>query len=563
MYYKKILSLDELVGDEGILRLPPYIFEEFVEDDERREIIYRAVDALKSGGRVILYGPAGTGKTALMAIILREMINEGYQIGQIIDGTIVSRSHEEEGIVLFYDDIPRMSRNTLKSIIDTNARMIISTARIEEMDTLSRKLGGDPTQYFDMMEINPMSEIYLREILTRYAIREGIRVNVDAVDIVVMKAQGLPVYIWQVIRDLKINKRLVLDEGFASRIPEGMLDYVDDILWRIMGDSEERKEILLTLLILADLPEYKAHQDLFNAIFAESKKAIYGREFTIKEILLSDMLDKICRYLARTYDYSFKLPHDAWRDVLIGKSRGLMSGEISRINSAFPKQERMKILKNAIERTYKEIITKIEDVDRKEAFISQVGKIHPELKVEKKVEKVEEKPVAKEITIVEEKEELPEVLTGNKNNIAKKKKMLGLVISEFVIMNEKRVMIINAEVGGGLVGKDISLLDSFGRSVGWIDIKILGLTAKVYDWDSQYIGAIKKKMTTGEYIIEDSYGVKRYTGKKKNDVWFIYDMYDMPVARIITGKKEDRLEIIGEIHKLLALSIVLTINILK
>ncbi len=566
MYYRRIPSLEELVGEEGLLRLPQYIFDEFVIDDNRGFILEEAAERLKSGKRVILYGAAGTGKTALMAVILRRLMDEGYGIGLIIDGTYVLNRHEEEGIILFYDDIPRMNSTTLRSIITNNAGMIIATARVEEMEYLSSKLGGDPVQYFDLMELRAMSDIHLREILLRFAFREGISIEDKAIDMVVEKAQGLPVYIWQVIRDLKINMRYILDENFASRIPAGMLDYVDDILWRIMGENPERKETLLTLLIIADIPGYKVHQDLLNAIFAEAKRAIYGREYTIKQILLSDLLDRVCRYLSRTPDYSFKLPHDAWRDVLIGKSRGLMSGEISRINSAFPREERLEILRSAIRRAYDEVIQKIDDEERRKAFLEQVAYIDSSL-----VEHIERKEAIPQHEIQREEEktvelvvtEKPLMFTFNKYLVAKKKKFLGLVIEEFIIMDENRNIIGRAKVSG-IINRRITIFDRLGDPIGNIEftIALVKPDAIIKNWNGEFVGKIKCSLS-GKYVVEDRYGIERYSISRKDDTYFVYDSYGGPVARIIMGKKEDFLEIIGDIDNLIALSILMVANILK
>ncbi|MEX0567870.1 MAG: ATP-binding protein [Candidatus Njordarchaeota archaeon] len=579
MYFYVISSLDRLVGEDGLLRLPKYIFEEFVEDDERKECIEAVKEAIMSGSRVLIYGPAGCGKTALMAIILKELFDSGYKIGYIVDRETILNMHEEEGVVLFSDDIPRMSENTLRSIVQYNSGMIIATARKEELDLLKRKMGADPLREFFAFELGPMTDVYLREILIRFSLREGIRIsNENVIDIVVEKAEGLPVYIWQLVRDLKINRVSVLDEHFASMIPKGMLEYVDDILWRIIGEDPERKEILLTLLIMADMSEYKMHQDLFNAVFAECKREIYGREYTIREILLSDIVDKVCRYLARTYDYSFKLPHDAWRDVLIGKSQGLMSGEISRINSAFPLVERQKILRRAIERAYKEIISHISDLDRKEAFILQVENISPDLlkrfsaKIVPAPEKrliVPKKPERKPTEIIDKKireiaiEEPQEKGPFGKTTfvVRKKRKFLGLLIEKFVIYDTSGEYLGTAEVKPGLLTTTVKIIDEDGSEL-W-SIEISGNKANILSIGGKTIGSITKKLFSNIYIFYDENGEEKYIVEKKRERCTIRDIYDAPVASILIGQEKDHLNIIRKISEIEALSIDIIISIIR
>lgn len=121
MYYKKILSLRDLVGDEGVLRLPSYIFDIFVADRIRSEVLKEAYKVLISGGRVLITGLAGTGKTTLMAVLLRNILESGFSIGYILyDTTFIGNDHEEEGTIIFFDDLVRLNKVTLQSIVKYN-----------------------------------------------------------------------------------------------------------------------------------------------------------------------------------------------------------------------------------------------------------------------------------------------------------------------------------------------------------------------------------------------------------------------------------------------------------
>ncbi|MEX0568409.1 MAG: hypothetical protein Q6363_004510, partial [Candidatus Njordarchaeota archaeon] len=351
MYYRILRSLNDLVGESGVLRLPSYIFDIFVFDDIRLRVLRQAQKDIVSGERVLITGKAGTGKTALMAIILKNLFEYGYGLGAIFeDATMIAKKHEEQGIILFFDDIIRLSKIALRSIIKNNPRLIVATIRAEELRSFESKLGKRVSKVFKIYKISPMSEESIEKILLRIADKENIRVDEDAKDIVVSKSGNLPIYIWQLIRDLKVNRKDVLDREFAERIPHGMLEYVDDILWKVLDDHEEKFEILLTLRILADMPNYEMHQDLMNTVFAISKSRIHGKEVDLRSALLSDIYGHIVRYLFKTVYYSFRLPHDSWVDVLSGKSKGVISSDILRINSLFPREARRDILSEAIKK---------------------------------------------------------------------------------------------------------------------------------------------------------------------------------------------------------------------
>jgi len=383
-YYREIKSLDELIGEEGIWRLPSYLPEEYVMDEIRKETLSKALDYISRGENILIVGRPGTGKTAFMFILLRELIRRGFHAGVILEGVgAIGREHEEAGFVLFYDDLPRMRKEALISIFRGRVKNIVATARTEEISDLISISGEDPWTLFRKIEIPGMDKENLREMLYRYARREGIKIlDEEATNLVCEKAQGLPVYIWQLVRELKI-RNLDLTINFAEQIPQGMLDYVDDILWRVLDEHPERYEVLLTLLIMSDMPRYAIHQDLYNAVFVISKERRSGRKLSIEEALFSDLLDKITRYLMReSVTYSFRLPHDSWADVLKGRSRGPMSGEISRINTAYPSSRRREVLLEAAMRVWNDILKHSEDNIRREHFLENLSSIFSEEEIQ-------------------------------------------------------------------------------------------------------------------------------------------------------------------------------------
>ncbi len=375
-YFRVLESLSTLVGETGLLRLPNYIFKEYVFDKARREALERALVALMEGENVLIVGNAGVGKTALMAIIIKKLMDRGIVVGYIVEGVReITNKHAEEGIIVFYDDIPRMRTEAVRSIVTNGVRNILATSRLEEIDDLRRKLGVPIEEIFTIVEIGTMENIYLREILSRFAKQEGIEVDPEAVEIVINKARNLPVYIWQVIRDLRLQGLVRLDRKFAERIPMGMLNYVDDILWRILDEHPDRYPLLLTLLIISDLPKYEINSDLLVTVFTESLREMRGTDVGIADAALHELFGKILKYLMRIDPYTYKLPHDSWGDVLKGRSSGLMSGEISRINLLYPKDKRMEILARATDRTEAEIMPSVEDVHRRESFEEFVSRL--------------------------------------------------------------------------------------------------------------------------------------------------------------------------------------------
>jgi len=77
MYYTVLGGIRDITGRNGLPRLPPYILDKFVFDENRRESLARARERLSRGENILITGRAGTGKTAFLAILLKEALRIG------------------------------------------------------------------------------------------------------------------------------------------------------------------------------------------------------------------------------------------------------------------------------------------------------------------------------------------------------------------------------------------------------------------------------------------------------------------------------------------------------
>ena len=367
--YFTLVSFSELLGEEGLLRLPEYLSEVFVFDSSRESAIIEAVKLLSQGKNVLIEGKPGVGKTALMFMVLKRLSSR-YSIGRILEGPVtILNEHLSQGIILFYDDLPRMNSFALKSIFVNNVGGIIATARSEEIPLIKKLTGYDVYKHFYRIVIPPMNEDKLKEMFLKYLNAENIRIrDKRAIDYVVRKAEGLPVYIWHVIRDLKMIKA-DLDLDFAKRIPQGMLDYIDDILWRILSGRKERYEALVMLLAMTEMLKYEMHQDILPYIYLLAKERRLKKFLSIDDVLFDETYDAVLRYLARDVSlYAYRLPHDCWADVLRGKSKGPLSAEITKLNAIYKREELISLIVQAANRAWHETLRNCDDKHRVDAF---------------------------------------------------------------------------------------------------------------------------------------------------------------------------------------------------
>ena len=361
-YYKTVHSLSELLGDKGLLRLPENLHELYVFDKKRQESINVAIDTLKKGEKnVLIVGKAGTGKTAFMFMVLRKLIeDEGYSIGVIYDGVdFLMTEHVENNVILFYDDLPTMKESALQSILKNNVHNIICTSREEELRKIRKIFGRHLEQMFEVIKIERMTPECIEKIFDKYINFEGILVKGDYEVIkkkIVEKSEGLPIYIGQLVRELKISNK-PLDNNFAAKIPTGMYKYVEDILYRVLDDDPDAFSILTVLRIMADLKKGIIHQNLYDHLFLVVKKFNDKQDYGLTQVLEIPTFIKFTRYLFRVpQKFAYRFPHDSWSDVVRGKASGAMAVHISRLTSTISAKKRRQLLLEAAKSAYNIVI---------------------------------------------------------------------------------------------------------------------------------------------------------------------------------------------------------------
>ena len=307
-----MIYFDEMRDFASILEtlgnLPNYLVEEFIYDEERKTIIKEAINTIHSGGKVIITGKSGCGKTALMAVILALVLKTGKKVGVIKEGASIGKEHIDMGVILFYDDLNKLDEQTLIGLAKT--RSWIATLREEEYPNIARR-APEIFQETTILKINPMRKSNLEKMLERYSYREGIIVQPLAKQAIIEKAlidkeRGLPQYIWLVIRDARIRGITQITQEFVREIPRSILSYTETIIARAIGDAEWEDKVttLAILMMMADAPGYAMEEELIYELYELST----GKSG-------SQALANIARYLVRSGG-KLKIPHDSWIDVL-------------------------------------------------------------------------------------------------------------------------------------------------------------------------------------------------------------------------------------------------------
>ena len=330
----------------------------FIEDDRISSILEKATKLILSGSNVVILGEPGVGKTSLLYRILIE-ISRIKNVGLIIPGNIIRNIHEELGIVLFIDDLPQQELDP-QSLIKTGN--LIATARIHDWRNLIRDYPEIRSKFVEL-ELEKASDRFLRELLLRFLRQYKIDYDENVLSVVVRKALGAPMYIYQLVRDLLVKKQREgyarLDIAVAETIPEGMYEYIGELLSNTIASKNGGRSMIATLKSIT-LLKSKSINSLHLAMLYEEVCSILGEKPNW------DLYDDIHQLMV--YDTAtmiLKIPHDTWIDVLHGASR-ILKPIISLVDSKIPDKRKVEILRKTGVKSWMKIYEDIEYLAKRE-----------------------------------------------------------------------------------------------------------------------------------------------------------------------------------------------------
>ena len=347
--------------------LPENIRNNVFLDEDRNSHILEVLSSNPEDNYVII-GEPGVGKTTLLFEVFDSFM-EKIPMG-ILTTAGVSNRHLKYGIRLFYDDIPE-NQEMVQSLMESGAKGVLVTAREADWQKLPEQF----QHMFKRLTVPLFSEENVTALCHRMLDIANIRYDTSATSQLTDYAQGSPIFIWLMIKEMHYNGITILTKNYVrDNSRKGMENYVLLILQKLLKKGAEYKRGgLHSLACMIFLSEYmkdkKCHELLYRS-FADEIEMDF--EATFDDIQHTATFNQTIVYLSGEGSI-VRFPHDTWADVLQGTGRmNPLRADIQSIKLKFAEEKFEDFKKSAVGDAWSKIARRYErnSVREKDSFLS-------------------------------------------------------------------------------------------------------------------------------------------------------------------------------------------------
>ena len=295
--------------------LPPNLRKNVYLDDERASHIMEVLSS-KSEDNYVIIGEPGVGKTTLLYEIFDSLMDK-VPAG-ILTTTDMTNAHLEFGMRLFYDDIPE-NTDVVQGILDNEVKGLVVTAREADWN----KLPDDFQRLFKRLTVPLFSDDNVTRLAERMFEFSNIGVDEASISELTNYAQGSPIFIWLMIKEMQYNGISTLTKNFVKdNSRKGMENYVALILQRLLKDGPNYKKgglhALACMIFLSDYMRDRRCNEMLYRSFADEIEEEFEKMFDDKQN--HSTFNQMIVYLSGE-GTTIGFPHDSWADVLQGIGR--------------------------------------------------------------------------------------------------------------------------------------------------------------------------------------------------------------------------------------------------
>lgn len=307
--------------------LPDNLRGNVILNDDRQDALAAILEDSPDNNYVIL-GEPGIGKTVLLFEAFDKFM-EKEPTGYLSNDNFSELIHKSLGLRMFYDDLPE-NQMLCDAIESSDVSGLIVSSREVDWNNLPSGIRDK----FIPLVITKFNNQQMYDVCKSMLTFSGINFSDGALETLVEYADGSPIYVYSMIKELKSKQITRLqDEYIKNNAEKGMHNYISSLLQRLLKQEGEYHigglHSLVCLIFLSrDLNERRC-SPIFFIKFGE-----HISEYTVDKLddpIEKKLFTKVQQYMSGKGN-TVRFPHDTWADVIDGKGRyNAFKADIDRI----------------------------------------------------------------------------------------------------------------------------------------------------------------------------------------------------------------------------------------
>ena len=307
--------------------LPENLRGNVILNDDRSDALEAIMESSPEQNYVIM-GEPGIGKTVLLFEAFDKFMGK-QPTGYLSNDNFRELLHQNLGLRMFYDDLPE-NKEICDAIESSEVRGLVVSSREVDWNNLP---SGVRDKFIPLI-ITKFDNQQMYDVCKSMLTFSGLNYSEGALELLVEYADGSPIYVYSMIKELKSKQITRLqDEYIKNNAEKGMHNYISSLLQRLLKEKGDYLagglHSLVCLIFLSRELNERRCSPIFFIKFGENIS-----EYTVDKLddsIEKKLFTKVQQYMSGKGNI-VRFPHDTWADVINGKGQyNAFKADINRI----------------------------------------------------------------------------------------------------------------------------------------------------------------------------------------------------------------------------------------
>ena len=321
--------------------LPENLRGNVILNDDRSDALEAILESSPQQNYVIM-GEPGIGKTVLLFEAFDKFMGK-QPTGYLSNDNFRELLHQNLGLRMFYDDLPE-NKQIWHAIESTDVKGLVVSSREVDWNNLP---SGVRDKFIPLL-ISKFDNQQMYDVCKSMLTFSGLNFSEGALELLVEYADGSPIYVYSMIKELKSKQITRLqDEYIKNNAEKGMHNYISSLLQRLLKEKGDYLagglHSLVCLIFLSRELNERRCSPIFFIKFGENIS-----EYTLDKLddsIEKKLFTKVQQYMSGKGNI-VRFPHDTWADVIDGQGRyNAFKADIDRILLEFQQTRTFDVVK--------------------------------------------------------------------------------------------------------------------------------------------------------------------------------------------------------------------------